>query len=260
LGAGTASAATPSTLPTVSVTINPSAISVSGSLQSGAVNVVTTATGLKEPAAVLFLLKPGVSVAEFEAYLASKQSGDPNYAAKYGTIVFDDEAAGGKGEAQTVLQPGEYVALNAEGEKASTWKHTSFFVSTSAAPAALPTPEATVSSIEFGFRGPAKLHDGELVRFENEGFLVHMDIAFPVKSRRAARKAARLLLAGKEKPLKKLIAGAPVTFIGPVSTGGFQQETISAKPGWYVQVCFMSTQDGRSHTRLGMERIIQITG
>ena len=39
----------------------------------------------------------------------------------------------------------------------------------------------------------------------------------------------------------------------------FQQETISAKPGWYVQACFMETQDGRSHTLLGMERIFKIT-
>jgi hypothetical protein len=37
-----------------------------------------------------------------------------------------------------------------------------------------------------------------------------------------------------------------------------QQGTITAKPGIYVQVCFMPTQDGRSHTMLGMERIIRI--
>jgi hypothetical protein len=52
------------------------------------------------------------------------------------------------------------------------------------------------------------LHDGELVRFENEGFLV--------------------------------------------------QETITAKPGIYVEVCFMDVQDARSHSQLGMERIIKI--
>ena len=38
-----------------------------------------------------------------------------------------------------------------------------------------------------------------------------------------------------------------------------QQETITAKPGAYVQVCFMSTQDGRSHSMLGMERVLKIT-
>ena len=67
------------------------------------------------------------------------------------------------------------------------------------------------------------------------------------------------LLAGKEKGLEKLVVGAPVIFAGPLSHGAYEQETITAKPGWYVQACFMDTQDGRSHTRLGMERIIKIT-
>jgi hypothetical protein len=40
--------------------------------------------------------------------------------------------------------------------------------------------------------------------------------------------------------------------------GAFQQETITAKPGIYVEVCFMDTQDRRQHTQLGMERIIHI--
>ena len=44
-----------------------------------------------------------------------------------------------------------------------------------------------------------------------------------------------------------------------MSNEAFQQETITAKPGWYVQACFMETQDKRDHTRLGMERIIRIT-
>ena len=103
-----------------------------------------------------------------------------------------------------------------------------------ASPAALPTPEATIRSIEFGFRGPSTLHDGELVRFENEGFLVHMDIAFPVKNMKAAKQIVKDLLAGKEKGLEKLVAGRAVGFAGPLSHEAFQQETITAKPGWYV--------------------------
>ena len=124
---------------------------------------------------------------------------------------------------------------------------------------ALPAAQATERTIDFGFKGPSTLHEGELVGFENEGFLVHMDLAFPVKSKAAAIRAAKLLLNGKEKQAQKLIAGAPVSFAGPLSTGGFQQETITAKPGWYVQVCFMQTQDGRDHATLGMERVIKIT-
>ena len=63
----------------------------------------------------------------------------------------------------------------------------------------LPKPEATVRSIEFGLRGPKTLHDGELVAFANKGFLVHMDVAFPVKSMKSAKVAVNDLRAGNEK-------------------------------------------------------------
>jgi len=131
-------------------------------------------------------------------------------------------------------------------------------VTAAPSPAALPTPEAKVSSIEFGFRGPTTLHDGEVVRFENEGYLVHMDIAIPAKSKSGAKQIVKDLLSGHEKGLEKLAAGAPFGFAGPISHEAFMQETITAKPGWYVQACFMETQDKRDHTRLGMERIFKI--
>jgi len=255
LGAGSAQA---ETLPTLTLTIGPSSIAVGGAEQSGAVNVVSTATGTKEAAPVLVLLKPGVSTAEVEALLASNTATkDPNTVSKIGSLVFDTEAPVGKSEAQTVLAPGQYVALNAEGEKSSKWPRSYFTVTTAAAPASLPAAQAVEHTIDFGFRGPAVLHDGELVRFENEGYVVHMDLAFPTKSRKAARKLVTALLKGS-KQAEKLIAGPPASFAGPLSTGGFQQETITAKPGWYVQACFMETQDGRAHTLIGMERIIKI--
>ena len=137
-------------------------------------------------------------------------------------------------------------------------RHTAFTVTASPSPAALPAPAATIKTIEFGFKGPATVKVGEVVRFENEGFLVHMDIAFPMKSRKAALRGLVDFKQGKEKALFKLIAGEPFGFFGPLSPGGFQQETITAKPGWYVQACFMDTQDGREHTTLGMERLLHI--
>jgi len=257
-----AASAQASTLPTVTVTVSNSSISVSGALQSGAANVVmNAAAGSKEPAPTLFLLKPGVTVAEVDAYLKTKKTAqDPNSTIKYGSIAFDAEASAGKSvEAQTYLQPGTYVALNGAGEDSAKWPTTSFTVTASTAPASLPAPAATEQSIDFSFRGPSTLHDGELVRFENAGYLVHMDFAFPVKNMASAKKAVKALKAGEEKGLEKLIAGPPIGFAGPLSNGAYQQETITAKPGVYVQVCFMPTQDGRAHTMLGMERIIKIT-
>jgi uncharacterized cupredoxin-like copper-binding protein len=244
-----------STLPTLTLTITKSSITVAGATQSGAVNVVSTATGVKEASAILVLLKPGVSVAELESGF---KGGDPNKASKYGSIVFDAEPTPGHpSEAQTSLQPGQYIALSPGKHERPRVQQ--FTVTAATSPTALPAPQATIRSIEFGFSGPSTLHDGEVVRFENEGFLVHMDIAFPVKSKSAAKQVVHDLLVGKEKGLEKLVVGEPIGFAGPLSHEGFQQETITAKPGWYVQACFMNTQDGREHTRLGMERIIKIT-
>jgi len=251
------SAAASSTLPTLSIAITPSSATVSGTRESGGVNIVSSDTGAKEAAVIVFLLKPGVSVAEAEAFTREKKAKDPNSTSKIGSIVFDTEVNPGQNsEAQTDLQAGQYIVLVAAGEGEAQLR-TSFAVTAAKSPATLPTPQATIRSIEFGFRGPSTLHDGELVRFENEGFLVHMDIGIQVKNMKAAKQVAKDLLAGKEKQAHKLATGA-VTFAGPLSSGAYQQETITAKPGVYVQACFMDTQDGRSHTQLGMERIIHV--
>jgi hypothetical protein len=194
-------------LPKLTLKISGSSIAVGGTTQSGGVNVVMT-TGIKKGAeAILFRLDPGKTAAELEAFLKSKKSQDPNEASRYGTIAFDAEVQAGRAsEVQTELAPGEYVALASKGHGPPKLA-TPFTVSAATAPAALPKPQATIRSIEFDFRGPSTLHDGELVRFENEGFLVHMDVAFPVKNRKAAKRVIGLLRAGKERKLSKLVVG-----------------------------------------------------
>jgi hypothetical protein len=248
-----------STLPALTLTVTKSSIVVGGSTQSGAVNVISSATGVKEADVILFLLKPGATFDEVEAAI-QKAHGDINATSKYGSIVFNAEVSPGQSsEVQSYLQPGQYVAILPGGEGKGAQAHTLFTVTAAASPVPLPAPEATIRSIEFGFQGPSTLHDGELVRFENEGYLVHMDVAAPFKSAKAAKQAIKDLLANKVKAFEKLIVGPPVGFAGPLSHEAFQQETITAKPGIYVELCFMDTQDGRSHTQLGMERIIKIT-
>ena len=245
-------------LPKLTLKITGSSITVGGAMQSGGVNVVTTASGKKGAEAILFRLDPGKTAAELEAFLKSKKSQDPNEANRYGAIVFDAEAPPGHpSEVQTVLAPGEYVALASKGHGPPKI-FAPFTVSAAAAPAALPKPQATIRSIDFDFRGPNTLHEGELVRFKNEGFLVHMDLAFPVTSKAAAKRVAHGMLTGRQKGLGKLFAGPPVSFQGAVSHGAFQQERIDAKPGWYVQVCFMEDQEGTPHVQLGMERVLRI--
>ncbi len=100
IAVGSAAAAT-STLPTLSLTITNSSITVMGAAQSGAVNVVSTATGVKEAGAILFLLKPGATFEEVETAI-QKAHGEINVTSKYGSLVFDPEVTPGhSSEAQT---------------------------------------------------------------------------------------------------------------------------------------------------------------
>ena len=256
--AAIAQAATPATptLPTVSVSVTSSSITVGGTLQSGGVNIVSTATGVKEIGIILVALKPGVSPAELFAYLESKHKKDINQSSKFGSIVFSTEAESGHtSEVQTSLQPGQYAAL-AQGEGPPK-AHTSFTVLAAKTPASLPTPQAIEREIDFGFVGPTTLHVGELVGVENEGWVAHMNVGLQVKNLKAAKQVVKLALAGKEKQAFKLVIGG-MNLSGTVSHGAYQQLTINAKPGVYVQACFGDTQDGRAHSRLGMVRIIKI--
>jgi hypothetical protein len=248
-----------STLPSLTVSASSSAITLTGTPTSGAVNVIATSTGkLKEPAIVLVRLLPGATEAEALTALENPKL-DPNAVGKFGAIVFDEEAPAGKNEeAQTDLQPGSYLAVLV-GETGPTTVHQAFTVAASTSPVALPAPQAQEKTIDFGFKGPSTLKVGELVGWEDGGYLVHMNLAFPVKNKAAAAKVIAGLKSGHEKGIGKLVTGPPVSFQGPVSPGGYQQSVIAVRPGVYVEVCFMSTQDGRPHTRLGMERVIHIT-
>jgi hypothetical protein len=226
---------------------------------SGAVNVQTTTSGEADGGPTLIHLNPGVSPSVFAQVnqIINQHHGDINYLDPYGQIVFDGDAPKGTSTEQTVLPAGDYIAIDLD-TNGSTPPHAAFTVTPSAAPASLPAAGATINSIEFGFTGPKTLHTGEVVRFANAGFLVHMDVWVKVKSMAAGRKVLKLLLTNApQKKAAGLVTGQG-TFAGPMSTGGIVQTTITAKPGIYVQTCFMATQDGRSHTVLGMERIITI--
>jgi hypothetical protein len=130
-------------------------------------------------------------------------------------------------------------------------------VSAAKSPAKLPRPQATIASIKFGFQGPGRLHDGELVRFANRGFLVHMIIAVRARSAAGAHQIARLLRAGKDNQAQRLGTDF-YSFVGVLTHGSYQQEVIHNRPGYWVLACFMDTQDHREHTQLGMERVIRI--
>lgn len=252
--AGAAQARTAGSLPVIHVAMNGKKITVSGVLQSGGVRIVSSVTGENGGEPTFIRLDPGVTFAQFEKALPAIGA-DPNNLDGIGAIVMSAMAPKGTSSLQTSLAPGQYVA----GDVAASGVPplTTFTVTPATAPASLPRPAATVASIEFAFRGASRLHDGELVRFENRGFLVHMIVAFRGSSLAGARKMARLLHEGRDGQAQKMATGF-ASYVNLLSHDGAQQLVVNSKPGYWVLACFMSTQDGREHTRLGMERVIRI--
>jgi hypothetical protein len=250
----TASSVAATSLPTLTLALTKNTVTVGGSMVSGAVNVVTTVTGEKSDGPGLILLKPGVTPAEFGKFITNLgpksafDAIDP-----YGSIVFDGVATEGTpSSAETWLQPGTYVAVeNGNG-------HAVFTVTPSPNPATLPAPGATVRAIDFAFRGASTLHDGELVRFENDGYLIHMFLFIQAKNLADATKGEALLLAGKTGGAQNLGTGVKGMFAGPLSHAELQQEVITEPPGVYVIACAMNAEDGREHFQLGMFRTIKI--
>jgi hypothetical protein len=248
-----ASSVAAGSLPTLTVNVTKNAITVGGAKVSGAVNVAITVSGEASDSPTLIRLKPGVTPAQFGKFVSKLGNAPFDAIDPYATIEFDSATANrGATTEQALLPAGNYVAVN-NGNG-----FTSFTVSAAASPASLPSPGGKVAAIDFGFHGSSTLHDGELVRFENDGYLIHMILYAQVASPAAAKKAEALLLAGKMAAAKKYVVAAPGQFAGPLSTGAMQQETITQPPGVYVVLCVMNTEDGREHFQLGMFRTIRI--
>jgi hypothetical protein len=254
MGAASASsgASTAATLPTLKLSLTGTkGIAVSGSEVSGAVSVVSTFSGHGQGSAALIRLHPGVTFSQaFQAVQSHR--GDINALTPLATLFFDANAPS---VTQTVLTPGNYVALNITGNGQPAFKQ--FTVSTSSSPAALPAAKTTQSAIEFGFKGPSVLHNNTMVRARNRGYLVHMIALVGVRNAANGRALMVLLRAGKNRAARKLSTRF-VNLQGPASPGALQQSVLKAKPGYYVEACFMDTQDHREHVRLGMERLIRI--
>jgi len=258
LGATSSAQSGTSNLPVITIALSKGPIAVSGALQSGGVNVHLT-TGEPQASAALLRLNPGVTAAQVEAFAGTKAAMDSNNVARFGRTVFDAEAPKGTTDVQTTLEPGDYVAVDTTADNPSKFTFASFTIAQASQPAVLPAPKATVSSIEFGFKAPKTLRNGDLVRFKNAGFLSHMIVGIRVDNATAARKLEAAMRAGNQKKQRSLARGfAP--FLFPVSPGVFEQFKVKAQPGLYVLACFEDTQDHREHTKLRMYRVIRIVG
>ena len=247
-------------LPTLTVALTGSkGIAISGSMVSGAANVVSTFTGKVPkgpdtgPALALLRLNPGASFQQ-AFHAVQSHNGDENALTPYGAVVV---AANAPGSVQIVLAPGNYVALNVTGNGAPGVAP--FTVTASSSPAALPAAKATETAIEFAFRGPAVLHNNTVVRAENHGWLVHMIVLIGVRDAATGHQIMTLLRAGKEKQAEKLASGPFVSLLDPASPGARQQQMLHTKPGYYIEACFMDTSDHREHSQVGMMRLVRVT-
>ncbi|MGH2447828.1 MAG: hypothetical protein ACRDFS_04415, partial [Chloroflexota bacterium] len=194
-------------LGTVYIHVTPSSIGVVGSLTSGAVNVRIRTTGTKDAAVLLIRLNPGVTPAKIQAFTRSKASNDLNNVTEVmGALVMDSDAPRGITALQVVLQPGLYAALNISNHNGQG-PHTLFSVARSPQPAALPPRQATVHAIDFGFRGAGILHNGSVVRYYNNGHVVHMFIAIRAASLQGARQIVTLLKEGRDRKALPLATG-----------------------------------------------------
>jgi hypothetical protein len=247
-------------LPTIDVAMDGSSIAVSGNLESGAVDIHTTATGNPSGSPIFVRLNPGVTADQFLAFFDSPKFIDPNSVAPYGALVLDAEEGPGTNDVETVLQPGDYVAFDGAANNPADWSHTTFTITESGSPQKLPAAQQWQKSAEFRFYGPSTLHTGQVIRASNAGWLVHMDIAFGVKNAKVGHQLSKLLREGNDNAASKLSNHQFFQLFGPDSHGAVQQFVLNAKPGWYVEACFMDTQDGREHTQLGMERLIHVVG
>jgi hypothetical protein len=257
IGAGTASAADGSTLPVVRVTLDGRSISAPRTVPSGAVSIVSTVTGQAHDRTVsLVRLQPGATFASAFARVAAHR-GNPDYLLGHASIVFDIQANRGRSSADVVLTPGNYVALDSTSGNPSTWPRTPFTVVASAREALLPPAAATVNMIDFAYRGASTLHEGELVRYENTGFVSHMAFGIKVRDIASANRVTSALRAGNDKAAFKL-AQAEYAFAGVLSPGKVQEQHVATPPGIYVLACFMASQDGSEHTKLGMIKTIDV--
>ncbi len=253
-GAGAASAPA---LPQVKVTMDKQHLAVSGALVSGAVSVTATVSGENQGDFAFVHLNPGVSYARFQ-HFAKHNFNDPNAVSEVGSIVLDYGAPRGTSTVQTVLPAGKYAAVDVSSDQTlEQGARAEFEVARAEHPAPLPAASETVRAIEFGFRGADTLHRGDLVRFENTGYLVHMIVAVHARNDADAQKLAEALRKGDDGAAQKLATGF-TSFLEPSSRGAVVQHPLTAAKGAWVIACFIDTQDGREHTQLGMVKLIHV--
>lgn len=259
LGATAALAQSTSTPPVITVASKGKTITVSGTLQSGAVTFLYTHDKSKEADPEVFRLNDGVTQDQFEQALA-KLGPDPSPILKLGSLVSGQNIGPGQPSSRltTVLTPGNYVALNTAGTKPASFPRVAFTVTAADQPATRPAPTATFAMRDFRFSGPSTIKKSGTLRLNNKGKSPHFVVALKPPKGFSATRLASLLKAGKDSKVPR--ATQFKGLLGLVSPGSSNDQKYSLTPGKWVIACFMQTASskGKEHSMLGMEKVITV--
>lgn len=97
------------------------------------------------------------------------------------------------------MSASEFLKIGSAAQDADAIDPDGTIVFDAEAPAGESSAETALQPGNYVFRGASTLHHGELVRFENDGYLIHMIGWARVKTIADAHRAEALLLAGKAK-------------------------------------------------------------
>jgi hypothetical protein len=199
-----------SSLPTLTLAVTKINVVVGGSKVSGAVNIVSTLTGEANDSPALVLLAPRVTPkVAVESHLV-----DQRRLARCNRSLRDDRVRWLHQRRDSDHGPGGSPAWPLRRGRQRQRLHR-FTVTKCANPARLPTPGGTVKAIDFAFRGSSTLSDGELVRFSNDGYLIHMLAYAQTKDMADAKQAEADLLAGTINKQKTQELGTGVKSTAP---------------------------------------------
>jgi hypothetical protein len=242
LGVPVTLAAAQSSVPTVGVSVSGGNVVLepSGPIAAGPTRFTFGGEGEFN----LATLRAGVSVDQLRQALSR------NPEAALSLVFLEATVAPGKPVTVDLRPNTTYVAAVGEGRSTAV---TTF---TTGAPngAQAPSPDGRIRMVDYGFRGPKTLPRDGRIRVENAGTTFHFAIAFPLRPRVNGRQVGRAFRSGRERAIRRVVAGEPVDVQGLISQGSTNDNEVTfARAGRYAMVCFFG-----EHNRLGMYRVYRV--
>lgn len=243
-------AAAQTSVPGVAVSVSKSAVTVTPAapIAPGPTRFTFTRSGNGEVEGFLATLRAGVTVDELRQKLSSESS--LGLVFLEASVSLNDQAPT---RSLTVdLRPDVTYVVVAIAGNANTL--TSFTTTGTANGAQAPKPDAQISMVDYGFRGPKTLPRDGTIRVANRGLAYHFALAFPVRKGASRKRIGRAFRNGDEKAIGRIVAGQPLEVQDLISPGSVNDNEVEfQRPGRYAFVCFFG-----AHNRLGMYRVFNV--